>query len=766
VSPVAQARGPPTPTRLLTPTSGSEIIERTRLDDQYRAATGGVVRVLAPGGYGKSTLVARWAQHDERVVRWIDLEPIDNDPLVFGHSLNQALSDLDPTDLDPTGPNAPAGHDTARLLGGCTNPFVLVLDDIHHLEGEASLTLLNSLIEHLPPASTLVIVGRAHHRSASVARFRLDPGVIDVGADALAFDLAETEQMLKSMGVESNIDDLTDLADQFEGWPAGLRLAGMAVSNGRHGLDSPLDQLGSLDHITGYITEEWFGALDADDQRLLMCLGCLGRFSGESCAAILGLADASSTLHRLCREQLVLFAMDQRGEWYRLHPLLQRWLCVRLRSQDLALWSKIHETAARWWEQRGDVDLAIEYAVAGEHLELCEQLIATHTPLYAVRGMHTTVQRWLTHLGADRIRASPHMCIVAAVIAIDVGDGEAALNWSRLAWREVDRADDAAVRLGDQFVLQAEALQAALEPRPAADLISVGAHAFALLPGGPWRAFAGLALGVNRYLSGDAGAIDTLNEALFENEVGDWSIMNAGAAAALAIVLDLEGRQDEAAGLCTRALRLLDTRRGETYPATGLTMAIASLIESRRGRHQLASEHLLASRRRLDMLESCAPWYRILGLVTLIRTCLLLDDAQTAGDLLRQLDLSMAIQDDTTPFAARTGELRHQAQAATRLLSGRSWSLTAAELRVVQFLPTNLSLAEIATRLFVSRNTVKSHAAAIYRKLGATSRSNAVLLARSAGLIEERPAATHAAALNSRLVSGPPQGGQRVQTKR
>lgn len=101
----ARFTGPPT--RLLTPTSGSEIIERTRLDDQYRAATGGVVRVLAPGGYGKSTLVARWAQHDERAVRWIDLEPIDNDPLVFGHSLNQALSDLDPTDLDPTGPNAP-----------------------------------------------------------------------------------------------------------------------------------------------------------------------------------------------------------------------------------------------------------------------------------------------------------------------------------------------------------------------------------------------------------------------------------------------------------------------------------------------------------------------------------------------------------------------------------------------------------------------------------------------------------------------------------
>jgi LuxR family maltose regulon positive regulatory protein len=71
------------------------------------------------------------------------------------------------------------------------------------------------------------------------------------------------------------------------------------------------------------------------------------------------------------------------------------------------------------------------------------------------------------------------------------------------------------------------------------------------------------------------------------------------------------------------------------------------------------------------------------------------------------------------------------------VLADRTWTLTAAELRLIQCLPTNLSLAEIATRLFVSRNTVKSHAAAIYRKLGTTSRSDAVDLARAAGLISE-----------------------------
>ena len=63
--------------------------------------------------------------------------------------------------------------------------------------------------------------------------------------------------------------------------------------------------------------------------------------------------------------------------------------------------------------------------------------------------------------------------------------------------------------------------------------------------------------------------------------------------------------------------------------------------------------------------------------------------------------------------------------------------LTTAELRVLQFLPTHLSVAEIADRLYVSRNTVKSQTIAIYRKLGASSRTGAVELATAAGLLHD-----------------------------
>jgi LuxR family maltose regulon positive regulatory protein len=84
----------------------------------------------------------------------------------------------------------------------------------------------------------------------------------------------------------------------------------------------------------------------------------------------------------------------------------------------------------------------------------------------------------------------------------------------------------------------------------------------------------------------------------------------------------------------------------------------------------------------------------------------------------------------------RVTELREKA-GATRIAGSASWPLTSAELRVLHYLPTNLSLSDIAARLYVSRNTVKSHAASVYRKLGATSRGRAVEAARAAGLLDE-----------------------------
>ncbi len=205
-------------------------------------------------------------------------------------------------------------------------------------------------------------------------------------------------------------------------------------------------------------------------------------------------------------------------------------------------------------------------------------------------------------------------------------------------------------------------------------------------------------------------------------------------------MLDIEGASEEAAALSDRAVRLLATPLGKDASATAVSLAIASLIDARAGRHEDAVARRDAGRLKLAGFDRSAPWFGILGLISLIRTSLLLDDAPAALEMLDELDAKMQRQGRATPLARHIDGLRAAVHGASGAFAERAWALTAAELRVVQYLPTNLSLADIAARLYVSRNTVKSHAAAIYRKLDTTSRSDAVERARAAGLIAEAPA--------------------------
>ncbi len=80
--------------RFVVPDVPVGTVARTRLDEVFTQATGQVLRVLAPAGYGKSTLVARWAAWDRREVRWLDVERIDNDPVVLLDALARGFADL------------------------------------------------------------------------------------------------------------------------------------------------------------------------------------------------------------------------------------------------------------------------------------------------------------------------------------------------------------------------------------------------------------------------------------------------------------------------------------------------------------------------------------------------------------------------------------------------------------------------------------------------------------------------------------------------
>jgi LuxR family transcriptional regulator, maltose regulon positive regulatory protein len=169
------------------------------------------------------------------------------------------------------------------------------------------------------------------------------------------------------------------------------------------------------------------------------------------------------------------------------------------------------------------------------------------------------------------------------------------------------------------------------------------------------------------------------------------------------------------------------------YPSQALALAVSALVHAHVGQVEKAAADLRFGTRLLEELDEFAPWYEVEMRIVLARTAARLDDAPTAKSLLDEAARLLKL----TPDATVLREWVEQTVATVETVSASAVKdLTPAELRVLRFLPTHLSFTEIAAQAYVSPNTVKTQAQSVYRKLGVSSRGEAVEKARSAGLLE------------------------------
>jgi LuxR family maltose regulon positive regulatory protein len=169
---------------------------------------------------------------------------------------------------------------------------------------------------------------------------------------------------------------------------------------------------------------------------------------------------------------------------------------------------------------------------------------------------------------------------------------------------------------------------------------------------------------------------------------------------------------------------------------SALVYAVSALVRAHRERVEAAQEDRRHALELLSALVGGPPWYELEARVAVARATLRLGDVVgTRTQLAEAARLLPAVAD--APLAAGwIDECRTHADAfAVSSLEGPS-SLTTAELRVLRMLPTHLSFREMGIRLQVSSNTIKTHAHAVYRKLDARSRSEAVVRARRVGLVD------------------------------
>jgi LuxR family transcriptional regulator, maltose regulon positive regulatory protein len=183
-----------------------------------------------------------------------------------------------------------------------------------------------------------------------------------------------------------------------------------------------------------------------------------------------------------------------------------------------------------------------------------------------------------------------------------------------------------------------------------------------------------------------------------------------------------------------RALMLVRAGHLDDYMMSALVNAIVARTAVHRGEVSLAQEHLTWTTRQRPLLTSAMPWLAVQTLLELGHAYLALDDAAGAKAVLRQANDVVQQRPGLGILVGQADELHAKLDTLRGSTLGAS-GLTTAELRLLPLLPTRLTFAEIGERLYISRHTVKSHATSVYRKLGASSRSEAIRRMQEIGLL-------------------------------
>jgi LuxR family transcriptional regulator, maltose regulon positive regulatory protein len=731
------------PSKLAAPPLRSAQLPRTSLVDRLRGAREArLVSIVAPAGYGKTTLLAQWKKRDRRPFAWVSLDDADNDPVVLLTYVAAALDAAEP--IDPSvfrGLNAPGDSLwTVGLprLGAALSlrkkPIVLVLDDVHELSSSQTLDAVASLALLVPDGSQLVLSGRAAP-GVPLARIRASGHLLEIGPAELALRDSEARALLAAAGARLSDADADELNGRAEGWAAGLYLAALALE-----ADDELDVTafaGDDRFVTDYLRSEHLSRMKPADVEFLTRTSILDRMTGPLCDAVLGRRDSAERLLELERSNLFVVAFDHHGGWYRYHHLFRDMLQSELRRLEPDQVAALNRRAAAWCERNGLPDLAIEYAFAAADLEHVSTLVGAHAFPFYRSGRVATVERWLAAFDEPQLLVRyPAVAALGTWIHALRGRPDDAERWA-LAVQDSSYAG--AMPDGSPSLRPWAALVSALLCRHGVEQMGADAELAVAEMGAqsPWRPSAMLLVGVAALLAGDTDRADDLF-----GQTADAAVLDGARYAGLvarserALIALARGDVGAAEAEIEHAQAFADPE-AEDYVPNVILLAANARVALAAGRGSRARDDLISAQRLRPLLSRALSWLAVQSLVELAHVNLAFGDASGARTLCLEADDVLHERPDLGTLVTQTAELREQLAAQQPQTSGWASTLTAAELRLLPLLTTHLSFREIADRLFVSRNTVKTQAISVYRKLDATSRSEAIARAVELGLVDE-----------------------------
>jgi LuxR family transcriptional regulator, maltose regulon positive regulatory protein len=699
-----------------------------------------VVLVAAPPGYGKTSTLADWGECDERPFAWITLRAGDNDREHLLASLAAATEQLQAPQrrfsVEHPSPGA-AARVVPALIEALAAPgagAVLVLDDVEQLHSRESLDVLAALAAAMPAGAKLALASRTLP-ALPLARLRAQRELLVLGVRELAMTTHEADALLASAGLELASEQLELALARTEGWPVGLYLMALALREEADTGAALMRFSGDDELVSQYIREELLSQMPEDALSFLMDTSILEELSPQICDAVLDRSGSGLALRAVASTNLLVAPLDRAHTRYRCNPLLREVLQAELARRDGAHAVGLNLAAARWFGERGDVEQALRHACAGGDLASVGRLLWARAPRALLQGTSSCLELALNGCSAEQTASAPTLALAAGHRSLLNGDLRRAAHWAQVAASA--RACDAEPETIPGFASGLAVIEAAVGEQGLEQVSVAAGRGYELADeSSPWRPASCLLRGIADRLKGDHQHA----REMFDEGARRGALVSSGiqshCLAQLAVLAGEEQDWESAADLVARAREALRAAHLEDQPTSALVLAVSAWACSQRGRADEAKRDLARSLQLLAALRDFIPWYEIETRVLIARTAIRLADVPLARTQLSQASRLARRTPDVAVFRAwfddAWGKLDGLSAAA---LDGPS-SLTMAELRILRFLPTHLSFREIGGRLHVSTNTVKSQVHAVYRKLDAASRSEAVEHASSLGLID------------------------------
>ncbi len=404
-------------------------LHRARLVDLIHAnLPSRLIVVIAPAGYGKTTLLADFTAHTEFRVCWVRISEADQDPSRFAEVLCASLTKrfrrlrgLFDTIAFASYPPKALARAVLDVIGErVSDPFVIILDDAHLLNpSKDALEFIDTLIAEGPDRMTVMATGR-ELPDISLAKLVVDRQMAGLGANDLALSREELETLAKEqMDVELSSSDLDAIISETEGWIVGVLFSGILF----HDVGLPSLHQKSLVHE--YLASMVFEQLPQEKQQFVIEAAVLPVMTACSCDATLNRKDSQQQLDALIQKGAFITASGTVPRSYTFHPIYREFLLEILSKRDPDLTRSLRKRGADYYADQNSPALAVELYLEADEVNTVIQLVESECRQLFEHGRFALLKKWSDRM-KELERATPKLDVHLAIAMVDKGELDSA----------------------------------------------------------------------------------------------------------------------------------------------------------------------------------------------------------------------------------------------------------------------------------------------------------------------------------------------------